>query len=122
MNKYSEKEILEIEKSYDDLIQTVGETMTLEEVGFIGKAYDLCCSKYDGMRMRSGRPMMLHVLEVAKICYSEMGMRSKTIVCALLHNITKCTDTTFDEIKEQFGERVTLILRGLTKVMALNMS
>ena len=122
MKNYSEKEILEIEKSYDELIQLVGETMTLEEVGFIGKAYDLCCSKYDGMRMRSGRPMMLHVLEVAKLCYSEMGMHSKTIVCALLHNITKVTDVTFDDIKEQFGERVALILNGLIKVMSLNMS
>ena len=122
MKNYSEQEILAIEKSYDELIQLVGETMTLEEVGFIGKAYDLCCVKYDGMRMRSGRPMMLHVLEIAKICYSEMGMHSKTIVCALLHNITKVSDVTFDEIKEQFGERVALILNGLIKVMTLNMS
>lgn len=122
MDKYSEKEILEIGKSYDDLLQMVGETMTLEEVGFIGKAYDMCYSKYDGMRMRSGRPMMLHVLEVAKICYSEMGMHSKTIVCALLHNITKVSDVTFDDIKEQFGERVALILNGLIKVMSLNMA
>lgn len=113
---------MEIERSYEELIQLVGETMTLEEVGFIGKAYDLCCSKYDGMRMRSGRPMMLHILEVAKICYSEMGMHSKTIVCALLHNITKVSDVTFDEIKEQFGDRVALILNGLVKVMSLNMS
>lgn len=122
MKNYSEQEILAIEKSYEELIQLVGETMTLEEVGFIGKAYDLCCLKYDGMRMRSGRPMMLHVLEVAKICYSEMGMHSKTIVCALLHNITKVSDVTFDEIKEQFGERVALILNGLIKVMSLNMA
>lgn len=122
MKKYSEKEILEIEKSYNELIQSVGETMTLEEVGFVKKAYELCCSNYDGMRMRSGRPMVLHVLEVAKISYSEMGMHSKTIVCALLHNITKVSDVTFDDIKEQFGERVMLILKGLIKVMSLNMS
>lgn len=122
MKKYSEKEILEIEKSYNELIQSVGETMTLEEVGFVKKAYELCCSKYDGMRMRSGRPMVLHVLEVAKISYSEMGMHSKTIVCALLHNITKVSDVTFDDVKEQFGERVMLILKGLIKVMSLNMS
>ena len=122
MKKYSEKEILETEKSYNELIQSVGETMTLEEVGFVKKAYELCCSKYDGMRMRSGRPMVLHVLEVAKISYSEMGMHSKTIVCALLHNITKVSDVTFDDIKEQFGERVMLILKGLIKVMSLNMS
>ena len=119
---YSEREVAEIGKAYDALIQSIGETMTLEEVGFVKKAYDLCCVKYDGMRMRSGRPMMLHVLDVAQICYSEMGMHSKTVVSALLHNITKCTDTTFDELKEQFGERVTLILKGLIKVMSLNMS
>ena len=122
MEKYSEQEILAIEKSYNALIQSVEETMTLEEVGYVKKAYELCCQKYDGMRMRSGRPMMLHVLEVAQIAYSEMGMHSKTIVSALLHNITKCTDVTFDEIKEMFGERVSLILRGLKKVMALNMA
>ena len=122
MNKYSEKEIVEIENSYNALIQSVEETMTLEEVGYVKKAYELCCSKYDGMRLRSGRPMMLHVIEVAQISYSEMGMHSKTIVSALLHNITKCTDVTFDEIKEQFGERVALILNGLVKVMSLNMS
>ncbi len=122
MEKYSEQEILAIEESYNTLIQSVEETMTLEEVGYVKKAYELCCQKYDGMRMRSGRPMMLHVLEVAQIAYSEMGMHSKTIVSALLHNITKCTDVTFDEIKEMFGERVMLILKGLKKVMALNMS
>ena len=122
MEKYSEEEILEIEKSYYELIQSIGETMTLEEIGYVKKAYDLCCEKYDGKRMRSGRPMVQHVLEVAKICYSEMGMHSKTIVCAILHNITKVTDVTFDDIKEQFGERVSLILKGLSNVMALDMS
>ena len=122
MEKYSEQEILEIEKSYNELIQSIGETMTLEEVGFVKKAYELCCSKYDGMRMRSGRPMLLHVLEVAQISYSEMGMHSKTIVCALLHNMTRCTDVTYNDIKEQFGERVSLILMGLSKMMGLNMS
>ena len=122
MEKYSEQERLEIDKSYNALLQSIGETMTLEEVGFVKKAYDLCSLKYDGMRMRSGRPMMLHVIEVAQICYSEMGMHSKTIVSALLHNITKCTDVTFDDIKEQFGDRVVLILKGLAKVMSLDMS
>ena len=122
MEKYSEKEILEIEKAYNTLIQSVGETMTLEEVGYVKKAYEMCCAKYDGKRMLSGRPMVLHVIEVAQICYSEMGMHSTTIVSALIHNITKCTDTTFDEIKEQFGDRVVLILKGLVKVMSLNMS
>ena len=120
LEKYSEREITEIEGAYNALIQPIGETMTLDEVGYVRQAYELCCRKYDGCRMKSGRPMMLHLLELAQITYSEMGMRSKSVVCALLHNITKYTDTTFDEIKEQFGERVMLIIKGLSKVMSLD--
>lgn len=120
LKKYSEKEIAEIEGAYNALIQSIGETMMMEEVGYVRQAYELCCRKYDGYRMKSGRPMMLHLIELAQITYSEMGMRSKSVVCALLHNITKYTDTTFDEIKEQFGERVMLIIKGLQNVMSLN--
>ena len=122
LDKYSESEVAAIGKAYNNLMQSIEETMTLEEVGYVKKAYNLCMSRYDGIRMRSGRTMMLHVLEVAQICYSEMGLHSKSIVCAVLHNITKKTDITFDEIKEQFGERVAQILNCLHKVTSLDMS
>lgn len=120
MGKYSEQEIVEIGKAFDDLVQSIGETMTLEEVGYAKDAYELCWEKYNGVRMKSGRPMMLHVIEVAQIAYSEMGLHSKSVVCSLLHNIVKFTDATYEEIQEKFGERVALILKGLHKITSID--
>ena len=120
--KYSVEEISEIEKSYNELIKSISSTMTVEEVMYVKKAYELCCFAYDGMRMNSGRPVLLHVIDVAQISYSELGLRSKTVVSALLHNIMNWTNTTTEELRSKFGDRVAIIIEGLSKVMALDMS
>lgn len=119
---FSEQNKIDIERAYDALIQSVSQTMTRDEVGYISKAYALCREKYADALMDSGRPLLLHCLDVAQIAYSELGMKSKTVVSALLHNITRYTDVTIDQIKEQFGDRVALILNDLEKVMALDMT
>src|SRR5574344_1561168 len=118
--KYSVEEISEIEKSYNELITSISSTMTVEEVMYVKKAYELCCFAYDGMRMNSGRPVLLHVIDVAQISYSELGLRSKTVVSALLHNIMNWTNTTTEELRSKFGDRVAIIIEGLSKVMALD--
>lgn len=119
---FSEQDRIDIEKAYSTLIQSVSQTMTREEVDYISKAYELCQEKYADVLMDSGRPLLLHCLEVAQIAYSEMGMKSKTVVSALLHNITRYTDVTIDQIKIQFGDRVAIILNDLEKVMSLDMT
>lgn len=118
----SEQDKIKVDKAYTTLIQSVSQTMTREEVDYIVKAYELCSREYENALMDSGRPLLLHCIEVAQIAYSEMGMRSKTVVSALLHNITRYTDVTIDQIKAQFGDRVVMILNDLEKVMALDMT
>lgn len=118
--EFSEQDKDKIKEAYDVLIQSVGETMTPDEVGYIKKAFEFCCEKYGGSVMISGRPVVLHAINVAQIAYSELGMRSKTVVSALLHNITRYTDVTIEDIRELFGDRVALILNDLEKVMGLD--
>ncbi|MCQ2309048.1 MAG: HD domain-containing protein [Bacteroidales bacterium] len=120
--QFSDQDKTDIKKAYDALIQSISETMTPDEIEYVRKAYDLCCEKFGESVMDSGRPVVLHALNVAQIAYSELGMRSKTVVSALLHNITRYTDVTFDEIKTLFGDRVALILNDLEKVMGLDMT
>lgn len=119
---FSEKERNEIEEAYNALIQSISGTMSAEEVDYVKKAYSLCSEKFGGSVMESGRPVVLHALNVAQIAYTELGMRSKTVVSALLHNITRYTDVSFEEIKTSFGDRVALILNDLEKVMGLDMT
>jgi len=120
--KFSEQDINKVNEAYNALIQSVSVTMTPEEIEYVKKAYTLCCEKYGENLMDSGRPIVLHALNVAQISYSELGMQSKTVVSALLHNITRYSDITFEEIKTVFGDRVALILNDLEKVMGLDMT
>ncbi|MEE1329808.1 MAG: bifunctional (p)ppGpp synthetase/guanosine-3',5'-bis(diphosphate) 3'-pyrophosphohydrolase, partial [Acutalibacteraceae bacterium] len=51
-----------------------------------------------------------------------LGMDSKSIEAALLHDVVEDTDATLDDIKREFGEEVALLVDGVTKIGRLNFS
>ena len=68
------------------------------------------------MRRKSGEPYIYHPIAVAQICAEEIGLGTTAIVCALLHDTVEDTDMTLDDIKGMFGEKVSQIIDGLTKI------
>jgi GTP pyrophosphokinase len=64
---------------------------------------------------KSGEPYIVHPRDVA-ITLAEYQVDPYTIAAGLLHDILEDTDTTYDEIKELFGEEVADIVEGLTKL------
>lgn len=82
----------------------------------IRKAFDLALKAHGGVRRKSGEPYIYHPLEVARIVVEEMGLRSTSIVCALLHDVVEDTDYNLDDIENMFGAEVARIIDGLTKV------
>ena len=58
----------------------------------------------------------MHPLAVARIVSSEIGMGSTSICSALLHDVVEDTNYTIDDVKAIFGDRVALIVNGLTKL------
>ena len=81
----------------------------------IERAYTLAQSAHEGQVRMSGEPYFVHPCEVATILI-DMDMDTATIVAALLHDVVEDTDTTLEEVKEQFGPEVALIVDGLTKI------
>ena len=51
-----------------------------------------------------------------------LGMDSKAIAAALLHDVVEDTDATLEDIKREFGEEVALLVDGVTKIGRLNFS
>jgi guanosine-3',5'-bis(diphosphate) 3'-pyrophosphohydrolase len=45
-----------------------------------------------------------------------MGLGTKSVVCALLHDVVEDTDFTIEDIENQFGKKVASIIDGLTKI------
>ena len=81
----------------------------------IRKAYDFILEKHADQKRKSGEPYVVHPVSVAKIL-SDMNMDWETVVAGFLHDTLEDTQTTFEEIKEAFGEGVAKIVEGVTKI------
>ena len=113
-----EKEEQAIQAKYEELIAACRQDFPLtpktEEEIF--RAFTLAKKSHKGIRRKSGEPYIFHPLAVALIAVQEVGLGPIAVVCALLHDVVEDTDVTLDEIRTIFGERVAIIVDGVTKI------
>ncbi len=81
----------------------------------IKKAYDLCKEKHGSQLRHSGEPYFVHPYEVACIL-ADMELDSEAIIAGLLHDVIEDTEVGYEEIKNEFGEQVALLVEGVTKL------
>ncbi|HHM20841.1 MAG TPA: bifunctional (p)ppGpp synthetase/guanosine-3',5'-bis(diphosphate) 3'-pyrophosphohydrolase [Bacteroidetes bacterium] len=117
---YSQQDMRLIEEKYDQLLGLLESKMDEEDRQQIGKAYEMALEGHSHQRRKSGEPYILHPIEVARICIEEIGLGPTAAVCALLHDVVEDTHYTLDHIRQTFGERVAVIVDGLTKLDGSN--
>ena len=113
-----EREEKEIQAKYDELIAACREIypITPKQEAEIFRAFSLAKKAHAGTRRKSGEPYIFHPLAVALIAVKEVGLGPIAVVCALLHDVVEDTNITLDEIRTIFGERVAVIVDGVTKI------
>ncbi len=106
MKKKSEflNSILEINPNYD--------------IELIGKAYDIAAEMHRNQLRKSGEPYLIHPLNVAEIL-ADLGMDEETIVAGILHDVVEDTPYTNEELRNDFGAEVELLVDGVTKLGSL---
>ncbi len=82
------------------------------------QAYELAAGAHVGQRRRSGEKYITHPIGVARIV-SQLGLDETTVISALLHDVVEDTDITLVDVKRLFGEDVSSIVDGLTKIERL---
>lgn len=85
------------------------------DTGLIGRAFDKAQSLHDGQLRKSGEPYFVHPINVALIL-AQLGMDDATIVGGLLHDVVEDTEYTREELVEDFGEEIALLVDGVTKL------
>ena len=109
-----------IRRAYQRMLKSVKDEQLKDDDRLrILKAYKLAAKAHSQQRRKSGEPYVLHPIEVARICVTEIGLGPTAIICALLHDVVEDTDVTLEEIREQFGKKVATIVDGLTKLDGL---
>ena len=79
------------------------------------RAFDYAADAHRHQRRKSGDPYILHPLAVAEILI-DLKLDDATIAAALLHDTIEDTDATEDDIRLLFGEEITTLVNGLTKI------
>jgi GTP diphosphokinase / guanosine-3',5'-bis(diphosphate) 3'-diphosphatase len=113
---FAEEDNNRIQKEYEALISNLYRCNKPEDLELIEKAFKLANEAHWNKRRRSGEPYILHPISVAKIVNQEIGLGSKSIAAALLHDVVEDTDITLEDIDREFGPKITTLIDGLTKI------
>ena len=85
-------------------------------MSLVDKAKLFATKAHDGqVRKYTGVPYIVHPIEVSEIVARHNGSK-EMIAAALLHDVVEDTDVTIDEIRNEFGNAVALLVDDLTDV------
>jgi len=116
MKAFTAQEKKEILIEFKGLLSLSNIDSKSEQYEVINRAFKIAYEAHANMRRKSGEPYIYHPIEVAKIAVHEIGLGTKSIVAALLHDVVEDTDITVEDIQRQFGEKIATIVEGLTKI------
>ena len=105
-----------IEEAFNDLLQHYINSNHRKKVDVIQKAYNFAMRAHENHHRESGEHFMIHPISVATIVSKEIGLGSTSICAALLHDVVDNTDYTIEDIRNIFGDKISQIVEGLTKI------
>lgn len=109
------------ETLYQDLISRVKKYHPSDDISMIEKAYRTASEAHKDQVRKSGEPYIIHPLCVA-IILADLELDKETIVAGLLHDVVEDTIMTEEEITQEFGADVALLVDGVTKLQQLQLS
>ena len=104
---------------YQELITSVRKYHPSDDISMIEKAYNIAYNAHKDQKRKSGEPYIIHPLCVG-IILADLELDKETIVAGLLHDVVEDTVMTSEELKEEFGEEVELLVDGVTKLGQLS--
>ena len=104
-----------------DVISKKKEHTRRVDTKLITRAYEYALKKHGDQLRKSGEPYIIHPLNVAYIL-AEIGLDEATICAALLHDVVEDTNTTNEDIVNEFGEEIAQMVAGVTKLSTIQFS
>ncbi len=116
MNQKLNTEEIEIKMQFNQFLSECTRCNKKGDKTLIRKAFKLAFDAHRGMRRKSGEYYIMHPISVAQIVNQEMGLGTKSVICALLHDVVEDTEYSLDDIERLFDPKIASIIDGLTKI------
>ncbi len=84
----------------------------------VEEAFAFACERHADQRRASGDDFIVHPIGVAKIC-AGMRLDTATLCAALLHDTVEDTSASLEQVEQQFGEEVAVLVDGVTKLTGI---
>ncbi|MEI5991531.1 GTP pyrophosphokinase [Enterococcus termitis] len=97
------------------VIKLISKYMAPQHVVFVQKACDYAEKAHDGQVRQSGEPYFIHPIQVAGIL-AELRMDPHTVATGFLHDVVEDTDVTLEDLANEFGADVAMLVDGVTKL------
>lgn len=102
-------------KCWQDLVRKIRKYNPQADLTLVEKAYHKAAAAHADQLRQSGEPYITHPLAVAYIL-AQLELDLVTIAAALLHDVVEDTGVSLEEIRQEFGEEVALLVDGVTKL------
>ncbi|MBR5152707.1 MAG: bifunctional (p)ppGpp synthetase/guanosine-3',5'-bis(diphosphate) 3'-pyrophosphohydrolase [Clostridia bacterium] len=99
----------------EQLLERIRSYYQSENLDSVIKAYQYAEEKHTGQVRKSGEPYVTHPAHVAYIL-ADMELDLQSICAALLHDVVEDTAVTREDLVQEFGETITLLVDGVTKL------
>ncbi|WP_291319865.1 bifunctional (p)ppGpp synthetase/guanosine-3',5'-bis(diphosphate) 3'-pyrophosphohydrolase [Desulfonatronospira sp.] len=99
----------------NEILDKVSSYLSGPDQALIQKAYVFSASAHAGQIRLSGEPYLSHPLEVSDML-ADLHLDADTIAAGLLHDTVEDTKASLEEVRDQFGDEVARIVKGVTKI------
>ena len=103
--------------TWEDIVVRLKKRENYEE---IERAYEYALKEHAGMKRLSGDDFITHPLEVTRILL-DLNVDDTTLIAAMLHEVINNGNTTYEDLKENFGEEVAMIVNSVSKINKLEL-
>ena len=103
----------------EDIVGKVGRNHPQANLDMLRRAYFFSAREHKGQTRASGEPYLVHPLEVANIL-ADMRLDEVSVSTGLLHDVVEDTLVDLDTIRSYFGDEVTQLVDGLTKISQIS--
>src|ERR671917_2964591 len=99
----------------EDIVEKVAGNHPQADLDLLRRAYLFSAKEHRGQKRASGESYLVHPLEVANIL-ADMRLDETSVSTGLLHDVVEDTLVDLDTIKTYFGDEITHLVDGLTKI------
>jgi GTP pyrophosphokinase len=105
---------------FDELVARVTQQRPGSDTELLRRAFEFAAEQHRGQLRQSGEPYLTHPLEVAHLL-ADMRLDVTALCAALLHDVVEDTKIPIEQIRERFGEDVSRLVAGVTKISRLDL-